>query len=52
MIAVAYGPEVVRMLVEAGADVNARDDSGASVLRRAQDSPENTGILKEAGAVE
>jgi ankyrin repeat protein len=52
MIAVSYDPAVVRMLVEAGADVNAVDDGGASVLRRARESPENAAILKEAGAKE
>jgi ankyrin repeat protein len=52
MIAVSYDPAIVGMLVEAGADVNAVDDEGASVLRRARESPENVRILKEAGAKE
>jgi ankyrin repeat protein len=50
MIAVSSDPAIVRMLVEAGADVSAVDERGASVLRMASDSPENVKILKEAEA--
>jgi len=50
MIAASDSPRLLRMLIEAGADVNARDDRGVSVLRMAKDSPENAGILEDAGA--
>lgn len=52
MIAVSYDPEIVRILLEAGADVNAKDEIGASVLHMAKDNPENAKILKDAGALE
>jgi len=48
MIAASGDPRVVRILVEAGADVKAKDDSGAGVLERAKDNPENIRILEEA----
>jgi len=50
MIAVSGDPRVVRLLLEAGADVNAKDDSGAGVRERAKDNPENIRILEEAQA--
>jgi hypothetical protein len=38
------------MLIEAGADINAKDDSGVSVLRMALDNPGNAAMLEAAGA--
>jgi uncharacterized protein len=48
MIAVSGDSRLVRLLVEAGADVKAKDDHGAGVLQRAKDNPENIRILEEA----
>lgn len=50
MIAASGDSRVVRLLVEAGADVKAKEDSGAGVLERAKDNPENIRILEEAQA--
>jgi len=50
MIAVPGDSRLVRLLVEAGADVKAKDDNGAGVLQRAKDNPENIRILEEARA--
>ena len=46
--------ELVRILVNAGADVNAKDDRGISMLRWAiiKEKPEIVGILVHAGATE
>ena len=46
--------ELVRILVNAGADVNARDARNMSMLRWAiiEDNPEIVGILVDAGATE
>ena len=46
--------EIVRILVEAGADVNAKDDDGRSMLYWATigDNLEVTQILVDAGATE
>ena len=41
---------LVEALINKGADVNIRDNSGWSVLRQAQDHPEITELLKQAGA--
>ena len=45
---------MVRILVNAGADVNAKDDNGISMLNWAiiKDKPEIVGILVDAGATE
>lgn len=48
MIAVSGDPRVVRLLVEAGADLNAQDDRGAGARERAAENPENVRILEEA----
>jgi uncharacterized protein len=48
MIAVSGDPRVVHLLVEAGADINAKDDSGAGARERAAENPENIRILEEA----
>ncbi len=48
MIAASGDPRIVRILAGAGADVQARDDSGASALERAKENPENIRILEEA----
>jgi ankyrin repeat protein len=48
MIAASGDPRVFRMLVEAGADIRAKDDAGASVSERAKENPENIRILEEA----
>jgi ankyrin repeat protein len=50
MIAASGDSRIVRLLVEAGADVKAKDDNGANVLQRAGDNPENIRILEEAQA--
>jgi hypothetical protein len=47
MIAASGDPRIVRILVEAGADVKAKDDSGAGALDRAKEKPENVLILEE-----
>lgn len=48
MIAVSGNPRVVRLLVKAGAEVNAQDDSGAGARERAKGNPEIIRILEEA----
>lgn len=50
MIAASGDSRIVRLLVEAGADIKAKDDNGADVLQRAGDNPENIRILEEAQA--
>lgn len=50
MIAVSGDSRLVRLLVEAGAGVKAKDDNGVSVLQRAKDNLENIRILEDAGA--
>ncbi len=50
MLAADGDPEVLGILIDAGADPNATDDSGISVLKRAESDPQNYGILKKAGA--
>jgi ankyrin repeat protein len=50
MIAASGDSRVVRLLVEAGADGQAKDDNGTDVLQRAKDNPENIRILEEAQA--
>jgi len=52
MIAAAGNSRILQALILAGADLNATDDQGATVLRWAKDSPENYKILKDAGAKE
>ncbi|RPJ38670.1 MAG: ankyrin repeat domain-containing protein, partial [Deltaproteobacteria bacterium] len=52
MIAAAGNSRILQALIQAGADLNARDDQGATALRWAEDSPENYRILKDAGARE
>ena len=46
--------EIVRILVEAGADVNSKDSSGDSILSEAKfrNKPEIARILIDAGAKE
>jgi len=50
MVAAGGDPQIVRLLLQAGADVNASDDYGATALQRAKDNPENSEILRAAGA--
>ena len=52
--AIGEDPEIVRILVTAGVDVDARDARGISMLRWAliKDKPEVVGILVDAGATE
>jgi N-acetylated-alpha-linked acidic dipeptidase len=50
MIAASGAPRIVRLLVEAGADIKAKDDNGADALQRAKDNPENIRVLEEAQA--
>jgi len=50
MLAAAGEPEVLQMLIDAGADVNAQDDRGTTALLRAAHMPENVSILSAAGA--
>jgi ankyrin repeat protein len=51
MYAVLYGDaDAVRRLLEAGADVNARNEAGATALMWAVDDPEKTRLLLKAGA--
>jgi len=52
MIAAGGDSRVLRALIHAGADLNAADDQGATVLRWAKESPANYQILKDAGAKE
>ena len=52
MLAAAGEPEVLQMLIDAGGDVNAQDDHGATALMRAAHKPENVSILNAAGAKE
>lgn len=52
MIAASGDPRVVRMLVEAGAEVKAKDESGAGVWERAKDRPKTLRILEEARAAQ
>jgi len=52
MIAAAGNSRILKALIRAGADLNATDDQGATALRWAKDSPENSKILKDAGAKE
>lgn len=52
MLAATGDSSILRALIRAGADLNAADDQGATVLRWAKDSPENYKILKDAGARE
>ena len=44
--------EGAQAMIDAGADVDARDDRGTTALMRAFRSPENLSILKAAGARE
>lgn len=51
MYAALYGDaSAVRLLLEKGADPNARNDAGATVLMWAADDTEKTGLLLERGA--
>lgn len=52
MIAAAGNSQILQAIIQAGADLNARDEGGATALRWAKDSPENSKILKDAGAGE
>ena len=52
MIAAGGNPRLLQALIDAGADVNARDDRGRTALKYAQESAENSQILKNAGAKE
>lgn len=52
MLAATGEPDVLQMLIDAGADVNAQDDRGRTALMRAAHKPENVSILKAAGAEE
>jgi len=52
MLAATGNSEVINILIEAGADVNARDGRGRTALQRAKFSQENIQVLKNAGAEE
>jgi ankyrin repeat protein len=51
MFAVLYGDaETVRLVLDAGADANVRNESGATALMWATDDPDKTRLLLRAGA--
>jgi ankyrin repeat protein len=52
MIAAAGNSRILQAIIQAGADLNATDDQGATALRWAKDFPENYKILNDAGAKE
>ena len=52
MLGATGDPDILRMLIDAGADVNARDRRGITALMRAARHPENVSVLKAAGAEE
>jgi ankyrin repeat protein len=52
MLAADGDTEILRLLIDAGADLNASDDNRISALQRAKTDPENYEILKKAGAKE
>lgn len=52
MLAADGSTEILRMIIVAGADVQAKDEEGKTALMRAKNQPENLKILEEAGAKE
>jgi ankyrin repeat protein len=52
MLAADGSPQILRMIIAAGADVQAKDEEGKTALMRAKNQPENIKILEDAGAKE
>ncbi len=50
MLAASGDNEILRILINIGAHVNAHDDAGVTVLQRARNVPQNFEMLKKAGA--